>query len=297
MVLLYSLNGGSFDGINHHKGKTLRHPAKRGFFMIKNMNKNNKKLTNILVAGPCATESLELIQKSAKEAKKRKVDFLRANLWKPRTKPGFEGLGDEGLSILVEIVRQGLNPALEVVIPEQAQKVLDTLLPVLGDGKILLWIGSRNQNHFIQKEIARIASSDKRVYLLVKNQPWKDERHWEGIVEHVLDGGISKDRLILCDRGFTPHGENPENFRNVPDFEMAMRVKKKFDLPMVFDPSHSGGSVENVFKMTEIARLHNYDGLLTEVHPSPKDAITDAKQQVTWKEFDKLVDTMGVQKN
>lgn len=261
---------------------------------MKNKKQKNK---TILVAGPCATESLELIKTSAKEAKKRNVDFLRTNLWKPRTKPGFEGLGDDGLSILIEAVKQGLNPGLEVVIPEQAQKVLDAVLPILGNGKLLIWIGSRNQNHFIQKEIARIASTDKRVYLLVKNQPWKDERHWEGIVEHVLEGGIAKDRLILCDRGFNPGGENPNNYRNIPDFEMAMRIKEKFGLPMVFDPSHSGGSVENVFKMTEEAKHYNYDGLITEVHPNPKEALTDAKQQVTWGEFDKLVNIINHEKN
>lgn len=253
----------------------------------------NKKLNSILIAGPCATESLELIQESIKEAKKRKVDFLRVNLWKPRTKPGFDGIGEKGLPILVEVVKQKINPALEVITPEQAEMVLKAVLPVLGDGKLLLWIGSRNQNHFVQSEIARIASSDKRVYLLVKNQPWKDEKHWEGIVEHVLDGGISKDRLILCDRGFSPNGNNPHNYRNIPDSEMAMRIKEKYGLPMLFDPSHTGGSVENVFHATKIAVKYNYDGLLTEVHTDPKHALTDAKQQVTWIEFDKLINVIN----
>jgi len=255
-----------------------------------NMRTNSK---SILIAGPCATESSELIQKSIKFAKKRKVDFLRVNLWKPRTKPGFDGLGDAGLPILVEAVRQGINPGLEVIMPEQAQKVLDTVLPALGESKLLLWIGSRNQNHLIQQEIARIAASDRRVYLLVKNQPWRNEAHWEGIVEHVLAGGIAMDRLILCDRGFSPEGDNPYGYRNIPDFAMAMRIKEKFHLPMVFDPSHSGGSKLNVFHVAQKAKTYNYDGLLTEVHPTPEKALTDAKQQVTWDEFDQLVQIMN----
>lgn len=256
---------------------------------MNNMTKKNNKQF-ITVAGPCAAESLDLILYSVKEAKKRNVDFIRCNLWKPRTKPGFEGVGKEGLHFLTEIITHGGNPGLEIIIPSHAKQVLDTILPILGDGKILLWIGARNQNHFIQQEIARIASQDKRVYLLVKNQPWKNEPHWEGIAEHALAGGISKGRLLLCDRGFTPHGENPHGYRNIPDFEMAMRVKEKFGLPMLFDPSHSGGSVENVFGLTRKAAKYSYDGLIIEVHRDPKNALTDAKQQVTWEEFDELLE-------
>lgn len=261
------------------------------------MKKQNKNINQILVAGPCSAESAELIDASIKEGKKRPISFMRVNLWKPRTRPGFDGLGDKGLPILIEVAKQGLNPALEVITPEQAKKVLKTILPVLGDGKLLLWIGSRNQNHFVQKEISRIASSNERVYLLVKNQPWKDESHWEGIVEHVLAGGITKDRLILCDRGFAPNGHNPHNYRNIPDFEMAMRIKEKYNLPMLFDPSHSGGTVENVFRVAKEASKYNYDGLMAEVHPSPKNAITDAKQQVTWDEFDQILSRINYEKN
>jgi len=248
-----------------------------------------KKKKQIIIAGPCAAESAELIMFSAIEAKKRNVDFLRVNLWKPRTKPGFDGIGDEGLPLLVKVAKMGVNPGLEVITPEHAEKVLKILLPHLGEGKVLLWIGARNQNHIFQREISKIASKDKRVHLLVKNQPWKDENHWEGIVEHVLEGGIPKDRLILCDRGFAPNGHNPNNFRNIPDHEMAMRIKEKYDLPMVFDPSHTGGSVENVFNIAKMFAEHDYDGVLTEVHKDPKNAKTDSKQQVTWTEFDRLI--------
>src|SRR5438477_7194371 len=101
------------------------------------MNKQkNKKI--ITVAGPCAAESLDLILYSVKEAKKRNVDFIRTNLWKPRTKPGFEGVGKEGIHFLVAIVKNGGNPGLEIIIPEQAKLVMDTVLPILGNGKLLL---------------------------------------------------------------------------------------------------------------------------------------------------------------
>jgi 3-deoxy-7-phosphoheptulonate synthase len=69
---------------------------------------------------------------------------------------------------------------------------------------------------------------------------------------------------------------------------MAMRIKDKTGLSIVFDPSHTGGSVSNVIKITQEAAEHNFNGLIVEVHHDPKNALTDAKQQLTWEEFDKL---------
>ena len=259
-------------------------PQKAGFFIDMKTQKKQ-----IIIAGPCAAESKEQINDSIKQAKKRQIDFLRISLWKPRTKPGFDGLGEEGIPLLIEAAKQGVNPSTEVIIPEHAQKVIDAVLPNSPkETKLLIWIGARNQNHYIQQEIARVAASDKRVYLMVKNQPWVSRDHWEGIIEHCLAGGINPDRLIICHRGFIPNGENPNEYRNVPDFDMAFEIKNKTNLPMIFDPSHTGGTVENVFKIAKEASMYPFDGLIVEVHPNPTLAKTDAKQQLTWEEFDKL---------
>ncbi|MBI2597266.1 hypothetical protein HYW41_03860 [Candidatus Daviesbacteria bacterium] len=248
--------------------------------------KNKLKRKTTIIAGPCAAESREQVLTAIKNAKERSVDFVRISLWKPRTKPGFDGLGKKGIPLLIEAVKRGVYPATEVLLPEHAKAIIKAVLPVLKNRKLLLWIGARNQNHHIQQEIARVASIDKRIFLMVKNQPWVDEKHWEGIIEHVLSGGISKDNLILCHRGFIPNGYNPLGLRNVPDYKMAMRIKVQTNLPMVFDPSHTGGSVPNVLKMFDQASKYNFDGCLVEVHHDPEHALTDAKQQLTWEQFD-----------
>lgn len=245
--------------------------------------------SKIIIAGPCAAESKEQILASVKEAKKRSVDFLRISLWKPRTKPGFDGLKEEGIKLLVEAAKRGVNPSTEVILPEHAQKAMDAVLSVNKKVKLLVWIGARNQNHYVQQEIARVAAKNDRVYLMVKNQPWSSLEHWEGIIEHVLHGGVPKERLILCHRGFTPNGHNPLGFRNVPDYDMTKKIKEKYGLSMLFDPSHTGGSVENVMILGKEASKKGFDGLIVEVHPDPKNALTDAKQQLTWAQFDKLL--------
>lgn len=242
----------------------------------------------IIIAGPCAAESREQIIASVNEAKKRKVDFIRISLWKPRTKPGFDGLQEKGIELLVEAAKMGVCPATEVILPSHAERAMKAVLAVKG-ARVLLWIGARNQNHYVQQEIARLVAKEKRALLMVKNQPWRSQEHWEGIIEHALAGGIDKNRLFVCHRGFSPNGENPQKLRNVPDYEMAIAIKQKSGLPMLFDPSHTGGSVENVFSIAREAARHPFDGMLVEVHPDPAKALTDASQQITWEQFDTLL--------
>ena len=70
---------------------------------------------------------------------------------------------------------------------------------------------------------------------------------------------------------------------------MSMRVKQTTRLPMLLDPSHIGGSIKNVFKTVKMAADYDFDGLMVEVHSTPSNAQTDAKQQLTFQEFDRLL--------
>ncbi len=244
----------------------------------------------IIIAGPCAAESEEQIDIAIAEVLKRDIDFMRVNLWKPRTKPGFEGLGREGLPLLEKVAKAGINPGLEVIVPEHVTLAMETVLPHLKDGgRLLLWIGARNQNHLVQTEIASLCARDPRVMLMVKNQPWPNESHWEGIMEHVLGTGFPKKNLLNCHRGFAPTGDNPRGFRNLPDFAMMDRVKAHTGVPVIYDPSHMGGTVPNVFEIGKMAVGKDIDGVIVEVHHDPANAKTDKTQQVTWVEFDELL--------
>lgn len=246
-----------------------------------------------MIIGPCAIESYEMAQETLQQAKRLNIDFVRLSLWKPRTKPGFEGIGEKGIPYLVEAAKMGLNPGFEPMLPEHAQKVVDAVLPATTNGKLMIWIGARNQNHYIQRELGKIAAKSDRIILMIKNQVWHNEKHWEGIIEHVLEGGVKKENLMLCHRGFAPNGDNnPHGYRNVPDYDMAIRIKEKTGIPMVFDPSHTGGSVEKVYQIAKEAEEYNFDGYIIEVHPNPKIALSDSNQQLTWVQYEELVDLL-----
>ena len=247
-----------------------------------------------MIVGPCAAESKNQILKCAKALEKRGIKGMRASLWKPRTRPNdFEGVGRDGLSWLAQVTRLGITVGTEVLLPGQVTELADGIRNHGGDPtKMFFWLGSRNQNQFIQREIARriLRKTPSNVKLIVKNQPWDNEAHWLGIVEYVVSAGISPERVILCHRGFSANGRNnPDGFRNLPDFDMAMKVKQTTGLPMLLDPSHIGGSVDNVFKTLEQAKDYDFDGLMIEVHPTPTKALTDNVQQLNFLELDKLL--------
>ena len=48
----------------------------------------------LIIAGPCSAETEEQMLETAKNLKNNEIDFFRAGIWKPRTRPGgFEGVG------------------------------------------------------------------------------------------------------------------------------------------------------------------------------------------------------------
>jgi 3-deoxy-D-arabino-heptulosonate 7-phosphate (DAHP) synthase len=161
---------------------------------------------------------------------------------------------------------------------------------------MIAWLGSRNQNHMEQKKISKIlATGPEGITFMFKNQMWDDERHWLGICEHILGEGFPRERLMACHRGFSPgKSPNQKGFRNLPDFEMAMRVKEKTGLPMLLDPSHVGGSRENVVEICRMANAYDFDGYLIEMHDNPEIAKTDAKQQLGPAELQELLATLQI---
>lgn len=249
----------------------------------------------IVIAGPCSAETPEQIEIALQEAKKRNIDFVRISLWKPRTKPGFDGLKEEGIPLLLRALELGINPGTEVLTGEQAQTIVDAVLPHMSENqRLMLWIGARNQNHLVQQDIARVCAQDPRILMMAKNQPWPSQDHWEGIASHMLSGRIAASNVYMCHRGFTTGVPHPLNLRNTPDSEMAMRVRANTGLQMLLDISHIAGCRSNIRAVAHDAVHYEYDGIVIEVHHDPANAWTDAKQQITWDTLDELLVEIGL---
>jgi len=242
----------------------------------------------LVIAGPCSAETEEQVLKIAHELKDTDVNYYRAGIWKPRTRPGnFEGVGALGLKWLQKVKEEtGLKTATEVANRAHVELALEHDID-------LLWIGARSTvSPFIIQEIAdALQGTDKIV--LVKNPVNPDLSLWLGAVERLHTADIGK--LGVIHRGFSTYEKT--KYRNIPEWQLAIELQTKFpDLPIINDPSHITGNRDMIFDVSQTALDLNFDGLMIETHHDPENAWSDAAQQVTPKTLVRIMDDLRIRK-
>lgn len=242
----------------------------------------------LVIAGPCSAETEEQVLKIAEALKDTDVNYYRAGIWKPRTRPGnFEGVGAIGLKWLQKVKEEtGLKTATEVANRTHVDLALEHDID-------LLWIGARSTvSPFIVQEIAdALKGTDKIV--LVKNPVNPDLSLWLGAVERLHSSNINK--LGVIHRGFSTYEKS--KYRNIPEWQMAIELQSKFpDLPLINDPSHITGKRDMIFDVSQMALDLNFDGLMIETHNDPDNAWSDAAQQVTPKALVQIMEDLKIRK-
>ena len=242
----------------------------------------------LVIAGPCSAETEEQVLKIAHELKDTDVNYFRAGIWKPRTRPGnFEGVGALGLKWLQKVKEEtGLKTATEVANRAHVELALEHDID-------LLWIGARSTvSPFIVQEIAdALQGTDKIV--LVKNPVNPDLSLWLGAVERLHTANIGK--LGVIHRGFSTYEKS--KYRNIPEWQLAIELQTKFpDLPIINDPSHITGNRDMIFDVSQTALDLNFDGLIIETHHDPENAWSDAAQQVTPKTLVQIMIDLRIRK-
>lgn len=242
----------------------------------------------LVIAGPCSAETEEQVLDIAHQLKDTDVNYYRAGIWKPRTRPGmFEGVGALGLKWLQKVKEEtGLKTATEVANKAHVELALEHDID-------LLWIGARSTvSPFIVQEIAdALAGTDKIV--LVKNPVNPDLSLWLGAVERLASANIKK--LGVIHRGFSTYEKT--KYRNNPEWQLAIELQTKFpDLPLINDPSHITGKRDMIFDVSQTALDLNFDGLMIETHNDPDKAWSDASQQVTPKILIQIMKDLKIRK-
>ncbi len=77
--------------------------------------------------------------------------------------------------------------------------------------------------------------------------------------------------------------------RNTLDLSAIPVLQGKTHLPVFVDPSHGTGKVQYVTPMSRAAVAAGADGLIIEVHPDPKSALSDGPQSLDFDGFEELV--------
>ena len=242
----------------------------------------------LVIAGPCSAETEEQVLKIAHELKDSDVNYYRAGIWKPRTRPGnFEGVGALGLGWLKKVKEQtGMKTCTEVANAAHCKLAIENDVD-------LLWIGARSTvSPFIMQEIAdALAGTDKIV--LVKNPVNPDLALWLGGIERLYTAGIKN--LGAIHRGFSTYDKS--KYRNNPNWQLAIEFQNKFpDLPLICDPSHITGNREMIFDVSQVALDLNFDGLMIETHFDPDNAWSDAAQQVTPTALKQIMEDLKIRK-
>ncbi|MDC3195034.1 bifunctional 3-deoxy-7-phosphoheptulonate synthase/chorismate mutase type II [Flavobacteriaceae bacterium] len=242
----------------------------------------------LVVAGPCSAETEDQVLKIAHELKDSDVNYFRAGIWKPRTRPGnFEGVGALGLKWLQKVKAEtGMKTATEVANAAHVKLALEHDID-------LLWIGARSTvSPFIVQEIAdALEGTDKIV--LVKNPVNPDLALWLGGIERLYSANIKN--LGVIHRGFSTYEKT--RYRNNPEWQIAIELQNRFpDLPLMCDPSHITGKRDMIFEVSQTALDLNFNGLMIETHTDPDKAWSDAAQQVTPDSLIKLMEDLKIRK-
>jgi 3-deoxy-7-phosphoheptulonate synthase len=227
----------------------------------------------VIMAGPCAVETQKQILEAASAVKKAGAQFLRGGAFKPRTSPySFQGLEEEGLKMLKEAKDATGLQLISEVISEKSIEIADKYVD-------MFQIGARNaQNFHLLREVGR---SKKPV--LFKRGPSTTIDEWLNAAEYIMSEGNYN--VVLCERGIRTFETAT---RNTLDISAVPVVKNSSHLPIIVDPSHAAGKSQYVLPLSKAAIAAGADGLIIEVHPNPRCALSDAAQQLTPGDFQNL---------
>jgi 3-deoxy-7-phosphoheptulonate synthase len=219
--------------------------------------------TLTVIAGPCAVETAEQTLASALMAKAAGASLLRGGAYKPRSSPyAFQGLGEAGLKILADVrAETGLPVVTEVVDPSDVD-----LVASYAD---MLQVGTRNMQNF--PLLQAVGGVGKPVMLKRGMNATIEE--WLMAAEYIAQRGNLA--IVLCERGIRTFEKATRNTLDISAVPVAQRLSH---LPVIVDPSHSGGRRDLVVPLSRAAIAVGADGIIVDVHPHPESALCDGPQ-------------------
>lgn len=228
-----------------------------------------------VIAGPCAVETRDQLFRTAELVVKAGATVLRGDAFKPRTSPyAFQGLGEAGLELMAAARDEfGIPFVAEVLDPRDV-----ALVATYAD---MLRVGTRNMSNY--SLLAEVGKQPKPVQL--KRGFTATIEDWLHAAETIYKEG--NHQIVLVERGIRTFETAA---RNTLDITAVPVVQRLSHLPIMVDPSHSGGHHYLVAPLAQAAVAVRSSGIMVDVHPSPDTALVDGSQALLPSDFASLMD-------
>jgi 3-deoxy-7-phosphoheptulonate synthase len=133
----------------------------------------------------------------------------------------------------------------------------------------MLQVGTRNMQNF--PLLQAVGGVGKPVMLKRGMNATIEE--WLMAAEYIAQRGNLD--IVLCERGIRTFEKATRNTLDISAVPVAQRLSH---LPVIVDPSHSGGRRDLVVPLSRAAIAVGADGIIVDVHPHPESALCDGPQ-------------------
>jgi len=130
----------------------------------------------------------------------------------------------------------------------------------------MLQVGTRNMQNF--PLLQAVGAANKPVMLKRGMNATIEE--WLMAAEYIAQRGNLD--IVLCERGIRTFEKATRNTLDISAVPVAQRVSH---LPVIIDPSHSGGRRDLVLPLSRAAIAVGADGVIVDIHPHPEVALCD----------------------
>jgi 3-deoxy-7-phosphoheptulonate synthase len=228
----------------------------------------------VCIAGPCAVENQEMLNKIARHVREGGATVLRGGVFKPRTSPySFQGHGEPALKWMRACGDElGMPICVEVMDTRQVEmmeKYIDCFQ-----------IGARNMQNFdLLREVGKT-----RKPVLLKRGLAASVKDWLLSAEYVLSQGNRG--VILCERGIKTFEDSIRYSMDITSIPVARQWSH---LPIIVDPSHAAGKRDYVGALALAGMAAGANGIIVEVHYCPSEALCDGPQALLPEAFKELM--------
>src|SRR5215468_7685900 len=133
----------------------------------------------------------------------------------------------------------------------------------------MLQVGTRNMQNFALLQAVGAATKP----VLLKRGMSATVEEWLMAAEYIAQRGNLD--IVLCERGIRTFEKATRNTLDISAVPVAQRLSH---LPVIVDPSHSGGRRDLVLPLSRAAIAVGADGIIVDVHPHPESALCDGPQ-------------------